>query len=97
MRVRFQATKGKRLKKQFISVELDCEAMEDWSSWWYYPESKEWRKNGDFRDGETCASSSCSCRSLKSAIRKIKKWNFPKGTMFLLRSRFVGFDIYITK
>lgn len=95
MKIQFQAPKGKRIKKQFMDIELDY-TTEDWAYWWYYPESHEWRKDSDYKPHETYASNSCRCRSLKAAIRKIKKWNFPKGTKFRLCSRWVGYDIYIT-
>jgi hypothetical protein len=96
MKIKFQAPKGHRIKKQFICVELDCTTTDDWISWWYYPQSNEWRKWGEFKENETHASSSCRCRSLKSAIRKIKKWNFPKGTTFRLVSLWMHQDVYIT-
>lgn len=96
MKIQYQAPKGKRIKKQFLGIELDYETTDDWISWWYYPQSNEWRKWGDYKPHETFATSSCPCRSLKAAIRKIKKWNFPKGTKFRLCSRWVGHDVYFT-
>lgn len=96
MRIQYQAPKGRRIKKQFMWVELDYEPTCSWLSWSYYPESNEWRKDSGFKPNETYASSGCRCRSLKAAIRKIKKWNFPKGTMFRLCSILVGHDVYIT-
>lgn len=101
MKIQYQAPKGKRIKKQFISLELDMDIDFDaWLDWRYYPESREWRKiiigESMFKEGETHCSSSCPCRSLKAAIRLIKKWNFPKGTTFKLCSLWVGHDIYIT-
>ena len=94
MKIKFQAPKGQRFKKQFMCIEPDGD---DWLLYRYYPESKEWRKGVCFKKGETYASSSCTCHSLKSAIRLIKKWDFPKGTMFRLCSLWVGKDVYITK
>lgn len=101
MKVQFQAPKGRRIKKQFISLGLDMDIDFDaWLDWQYYPESREWRKiiigERMFKEGETHCSTSCRCRSLKAAIRLIKKWNFPKGTTFRLCSRLVGHDVYIT-
>ena len=96
MKIRYQAPKGKRIKKQFMWLELDPETTDDWIEWVYYLESKEWRKDSYFKLYETYGSSVCRCRSLKAAIRRIKKWNFPKGTTFMLLSRWVGYDIYIT-
>ena len=95
MKIKYQAPKGYRIKKQFLSLGLDADT-EDWISWWYYPESKEWRNDLKYRDNETYAVSSCNCNSLKSAIRKIKQWKFPKGTKFRLCSMWVGHDVYIT-
>ena len=96
MKIKYMAPKGLRINKQFISLELDVRTTYDWISWWYYPESHEWRKGSEFKEGETHASSCCNCRSLKAAIRKIKKWNFPKGTTFRLCSIWMGHDVYIT-
>ena len=60
MKIQFQAPKGKRIKKQFMCVELHY-TMEDWVFWRYYPESDEWRYDNDFKPHETYASSSCRC------------------------------------
>lgn len=35
--------------------------------------------------------------SLKAVIRLVKKWNVPKGTMFIASLPFVGFEFTITK
>ena len=94
MKIKYQAPKGRRIKKQFIALEIDY-TTEDWVYWWYYPESHEWRKDMSFKTGETYSSSSCDCRSLKAAIRLIKKWNLPKGTTFMLSSIWMGHDVYI--
>lgn len=97
MKIKYQAPKGSRMKKQFIDVGLDVDADFDaWLDWRYYPESREWRNDGEFKYGETYASGHCPCRSLKAAIRLIKKWNFPKGTTFRLSSIWMGHDAYIT-
>ena len=94
MKIKFQAPKGRRLKNQFMYLEMD---LDNWNKMMYFPENNEWR---DFKTGykpnETCSLSFCFCRSLKAAKRKIKKWNLPKGTIFKLCNRFVGYDIYIT-
>lgn len=96
MKIQYQAPKGKRIKKQFRWLELNPETTDDWISWVYYPESNEWRKDSYFKSCETYGSSCCRCYSLKAAIRRIKKWNFPEGTTFKLGSIWVGYDIYIT-
>ena len=90
--------KGRKITKQFFCIELDIYS-EAWLDWRYYPESREWRKIiiGEqlFKPGETYCTSSAPCRSLKAAIRKLKHWNFPKGTKFRLIS-LVSDDVYIT-
>lgn len=96
MKIQYQAPKGRRIKKQFIDVELDPDSDERFD-YMYFRESREWRKWGDYKAGETSSSSSCPCHSLKAAIRLIKKWDFPKGTTFRLCSIWMGHDIYITK
>ena len=38
------------------------------------------------------------CRSLKAAKRHLRKHNeIPKGTKFRLVSKYIGFDLYLTK
>ena len=96
MKIKYQAPKGLRINKQFISLGLDTNGNDDWLYWWYYPESNEWRKDSGFKDNETYSSIFCPCRSLKAAIRKIKQWNFPKGTTFRLSSIWMWHDVYIT-
>lgn len=101
MKIKFYSCKGRRIKKQFMWVELNAETEPFWFEYMYFPETKVWRKEGLFEKGETIASSICRCRSLKAAIRLIKKWNFPKGTTFRLVSRFgggtcYGYDVLIT-
>ena len=93
MKIKFEAPKGRRMKKQFLDIHLDTD---NWFEFAYFPESKEWREMGNYR-GETYSCNYCRCRSLKAAIRKIKKWNFPKGTKFRLYSYWRGKDVYITK
>ena len=96
MKIKFQAPKGRRIKNNFLWVCLDSDTVDNGYSYMYFSDSKEWRKDSELKEGETCASNACNCRSLKSAVRLIKKWNFPKGTTFILCSRFFGHDVYIT-
>ena len=94
MKIKYEAPKGRRLKKQFMTLEMD---LDNWLYMMYFPESNEWRdQSSGYKPHETCSASFCFCRSLKAALRKIKNWNMPKGTKFRLCSRFVGYDIYIT-
>lgn len=99
MKIKFQAQKPNRLRNQFFSLEFDL-CNKDWSDWWYYPKNKEWRKViGDevlYKEGDTWGQSFCPCRSLKAALRKIKKLNVPKRTVFRLSSKYIGCDVYIT-
>lgn len=96
MKIKFQAPKGKRIKKQFLYIELDYTTVNE-QDWLWHPESKVWRQGFNLQDGDFCACNSCYCCSLKAALRRIKKWNFPKGTTFRLCSRWIGYDVYITK
>lgn len=96
MKIKYQAPKGQRIKNQSFSLELDRD-MQDWICWAYHPETNEWRNtlvDASWKTGETYATTFCQCYSLKAAIRRIKQWNFPKGTKFVLRG-WEGNDIYI--
>ena len=94
MKIKYQAPKGRRLKNQFMCLEMD---INNWLYMMYFPESNEWRdQSSGYKPNETCSTSFCFCRSLKAAKRKIKNWNMPKGTKFRLCSRWVGYDVYIT-
>ena len=57
MKIEFQASKGKRIKKQFIWLELD-QNSDEWFCYAYFSESREWRKLGDYKYGDTYSSSS---------------------------------------
>lgn len=97
LKIKYIAPKGSRHKKQFLDVGIDINTHDDWFYWWYYPEIDEWDNETRIKDGMLYASSHCRCRSLKAAIRKIKKWNVPKGTTFRLYSLYKNKDIIIIK
>lgn len=92
MKIKYEAPKGRRLKKQFVCLEPD---EDNRFVLWYYLDFNQWSEYNGELSGDS--QSWCDCRSLKAAIRKIKNWNIPKGTKFRLCSRWVGYDIYITK
>lgn len=105
MKIKYEAQRGCRIKNRFMCLELDWDCLlvaGNGMHYRYFPDSDEWRNiivgEGEsiFKPGEECWQSWCCCHSLKAALRKIKKWNLPKGTKFRLCSHWVGHDIYIT-
>ena len=91
MKIKYQAPKGHRIKSYGF-----CWLQPENSLYWFREDIKQWRLNEDMPVGVACSSGDL-CKSLKAAIRKIKKYDLPKGTEFRLVSKWVGYDIYITK
>lgn len=92
MKIKYQAQKPNRLRNQFVDISWDVENNK--TCLYYYPDLDEWLEL-DARVG-LCCQSYVDCRSLKAAKRKIKKWDMPKGTKFVLCSKYFGCDVYIT-
>lgn len=90
--MKFQKNKGFRSKKGFLWLSpLD-------SFYLYCPELHNWIN--ELSESPKYSSFSTSyehCRSLKAAIRKINRANVPKGTTFILSSRFYGCDVELKK
>lgn len=91
MKIKYQAPKGHRIKNHDF-----CWLETENSLYWFREDIKQWRLNEDIPDGVACSTGDL-CRSLKSAIQKIKNYDLPKGTEFRLVSKWVGYDIYIIK
>lgn len=70
----------------------------EYAKYWYYPHLNDWIDEDKHPEvvGRDCASFE-QCKSLKSAIRKVNKASVPKGTIFRLVSKYVGYDIRIIK
>lgn len=91
--MRFQKSKPNRLHKRFCDIQIK-------GYWTVYSKNKptvlikdkdlDWYiKNHDY----DYFSSHLRCRSLRRFRKLIKKFNIKKGTA-VLRSRYVGYDIY---
>lgn len=92
MKIKFQAQKPNRLRNQFVDISYDFENNTE--QLYYYPDLDKWLEVDARVD--LCCQSYINCRSLKAAKRKIKKWKMPKGTQFVLCSKYFGRDVYIT-
>ena len=98
MQLRYEASKGRRINYRFHGFTT----LE--SGWWYDAVNKVWTNNYNFNDKEgkfsslrrTNAlhefSSHQSCKTLRAFRRKLKK--APKGVEFILRSHWIGYDVY---
>lgn len=93
MKIRYQAPRGQRIKCYgYCGI-----SHEDHLNYSYIPSLKQWVYEEEIPDGVPVITNFDDCKSLRCAIRKIKHYNAPKGTKFILESRYVGHDIYITK
>ncbi len=91
MRIRYEKPKGNRMKKQMWGISCISDNDECYT---YSDYNRKFMPYDDIKEG--CACSHCHCRSLKSAIRILKKSNLPKGLTFCVDSIFYGYNIYIT-
>lgn len=106
MKIIYEAHKGKRIKKGTLRYlngyrcpifSLECTDEDDNILWWF-EDTKQWRTTLSKKGGWNGICSSCNdnIHSLKATIRHIKKHNYlPKGTKFILKSLYVGYDITI--
>jgi hypothetical protein len=92
MKIQYEAPKGHRIKSYGF-----CWIEHENSLYSFVHDIKQWRLDEDIPKNVQCCSTGDFCRSLRSAIRKIRKYDCPKGTRFRLVSKWVGYDIDITK
>jgi len=86
MQLRYEASKGRRINYRFHGFTT----LEP--GWWYDAVNKVWTNNYNFNDKEGKFSSHQSCKTLRAFRRKLKK--APKGVEFILRSHWIGYDVY---
>ena len=109
MKVKYIKPKGRRIKKgsikmivngvpkridNFMGLEVRVPNLYWWNkgNMWINKENNKFKVNG------WLSTWNGNIKNLKQAIRYIKKHNeIPKGTKFILRSRFKGYDIIIIK
>ena len=105
MRVKHSKPKGKRILKSTHKHRPLWIEPED-SNWWFSHNTNEWIRGIENTDGaissayygiEDSNGKSKDVWSLKAAIRKIRKWNVPKDTVFNVSTPYVGYDFKITK
>lgn len=103
MKIKYEAPYGKRVKKGSTKIVGGrvcnfyglCIAGVDY---WFDRTDNKWRLLDDMPMGHSFSDSYRGIRSVKAAIRHIKKHTeVPKGMTFVLESNFIGNDIYITK
>lgn len=92
MKITFEASKRSRiLKYNFLGVVVE-HPEEDY---WFYEDSKIWSIHSETLD-EIYSNTDRNVKSFNAFKRYVKKHSIylPKGTIFRLISRYVGFDIY---
>ena len=93
--MKYQKPKGQRIQRYAFS---GITIYDNCSRYWYYDHLNNWIDEDLHPEviGRSCSNYE-NCKSLKSAIRKVKKASVPKGTVFTLSSHFLGYDIDIVK
>lgn len=94
--IKYNKKRGFRIKNYgFLWIELEPDHIFDYE---YYFSLNNWFNSNDPKVNSTMSfSTGEDCHSLKAAIRKVKKANVKKGTKFILVSRYIGYNIEITK
>lgn len=97
MKIKYNKPKGQRVNRFFTG--MTCETK-DGETYWYYDKHDKWCTTKEDREqyNGMCGNYNNNIHTLKTAKRKIKKYSkyLPKGTMFILSNRYVGYDIEIT-
>lgn len=87
MKIKYNKLKSQRINYNFINV--ICNNQE---YWWSYKQ-KRWDKPENIQ-GEF-SNSSCPVKTVKAFKRRLREWSqyMPKGTKFILVSRWAGYDV----
>jgi hypothetical protein len=106
MKVIFSKPKGQRIKKsrhRYRPLWIEPESC----TLFFSNKTGEWGELDKIDKSEGCTSTYYAMEwsgskyknvwSLKSAIRKIKKWDVPRGTVFIVKTPWVGHEFKITK
>lgn len=92
MKLSYTQVKGRRIKRRGFWAITTLDGY-----YWVYQERK-WMKNKDIPHPHTGYSSHLfdGCKSVKAFTRRLKKWSnyLPKGTQFILVSRWARHDVY---
>lgn len=97
MKIKYEKPKGQRINRFFAG--MSCKNKYG-KTYWYYDKEDKWCTDaediGQYRG--CCGNHNNNIHTLKTAIRKIKKYSkyMPKGTIFKLSNKYVGYDIEIT-
>lgn len=84
MKLTYIRKKGERVKYQFMGFTTFDEG------WWFNKDLNKWQKREHIAESASFSSHQ-ECRTVKAFRRKLKK--APKGVVFHLASRWVGFDV----
>lgn len=97
MKIKYDKQKGQRVNRYFRGMR--CESKDN-KTYWHYHEEDKWYLNEESRDKpyHRCGNYNNNIHTLKTAIRKIKQYALylPKGTVFKLSNKYVGYDVEIT-
>lgn len=87
MKIKYEAPKTLRIKN-YGFIWVVCNAV----GYWWSEYDKKWMPLSDIK-GECC--NTFRVKSVKAFKRRLKEWSkyMPKGTKFILVSRWVGYDV----
>ncbi len=90
-----------KMRNQFIILSLLTDDFGNSVSGWnkfYDPRQRKWVDEKDVTFPGLNAGLGLICKSVKAAKRHLRRHDeIPKGTKFILESRFMGFDRVLTK
>jgi len=96
VKIKYDKPKGQRVNRYFRGMR--CEDK-DGETYWYYDRIDKWCNDKEDMDqyNRGCGNYNDKIHTLKTAIRKIKKYSkyLPKGTIFKLSNKYRDYDIEI--
>ena len=96
-KIKYDKPKGQRINRYFHGMR--CE-NKDGETYWHYQEEDKWctDKEDIGQYNGMCGNYNNNIHTFKTAIRKIKQYSkyLPKGTIFKLSNKYVGYDVEIT-
>ncbi|WP_206459391.1 hypothetical protein [Anaerovorax sp. IOR16] len=103
MKITYNTQKGNRYKcsseklnknynHKYHRLPIFCGVFCRGVSYWWVEDLKKWCKSSDIPKNVDAMSDNCNITNIKQFVRHLKKCEkyLPKGTIFVLRSNFVG-------
>ena len=94
MKLKYEAPRGRRIKYKFMGYCQGKRTSSNNECWTYLPKEKKWidTKSKEFVYKNQIMYTHAPCKTVRAFRRKLK--TAPKGVLFVLCSRWVGYDVY---